>query len=463
MNSQKVKKIITNEEIENNLNTYYKSIRKENTNFSDYESFFNKLKDNRKSHNINEVYNFQEELSFEISSEEEKFEDYKNQLEIEGYILSLYKEHEKYAKKIFQLSNGYFIIHIIDIQDISSEIVTLKKNKNNSDNSIQIKTFKPMNVILVKNQDYSKVLLRLDINTSESFISEINENGQLYAIISEENCFYAIAFKKDGPEQKLYKTENICIYQILQKDKKKYIISCNKGIYDYEGSIFIKNLPKYLKEDNIIHNFGFKKGILIDKRYISFIDNSKEDDKGNIIFYDLFSRNKLDKFIKHKISLNEKAFCIIDLKQIIGNKKVLLCACKENNKSGVLLIKFSSGEFEKDKIMENFIEIENFNIQHICPLKCFSFEKEQYNIYDSNYIIIIGKSIGEIEIRLYELEGIESGFFPTIKWVKDLNIHKAKIFNEISFIIHSITKGNLIMGIINDKTKELNFKLDIND
>lgn len=91
------------------------------------------------------------------------------------------------------------------------------------------------------------------------------------------------------------------------------------------------------------------------------------------------------------------------------------------------------------------------------PLKYF---KEEVNISDSNYIIITGKALGNTEIRLYELEDNESECFPTIEWVKTFEIYDISIFSEISFIIHSITKGNLIIGFINENTKEFNFELD---
>lgn len=455
-------------EIQNNLSTYINSLRKEETNFLGYESFLNKIKENKNPYkeecfNKNDVYDSQEEFYFEKFSEEGRLEDYKKQNELDVCKLSLYKEHEEYAAKIFQLSNGYFVNHII-FQNISSEKIDSKNNKNNSGVFIQIKTIKSKNQIIIKSRYYSPepVSKKIDVNTSEPFISEINENGKIYAIVSEETHFYAITFKNDVAEQKRYEIENIFIYQILQKDEKEYIVSCNKGTYVYKGSILIHYLNTYLKEDDKIYNVGFKKGILLSKRYIAFIDNSKEDIKGNIIIYDLISRKKFLKLIDNKMPLNEKTFSLIDWKKTTenkkdGNKKVLLCSCKEDNKMGGLLIKFNSGEPKEDKFIEHFFQINNFIIEHICPLKYF---KEEVNISDSNYIIITGKALGNTEIRLYELEDNESECFPTIEWVKTFEIYDISIFSEISFIIHSITKGNLIIGFINENTKEFNFELD---
>lgn len=470
MSAPKDQKSINKEENNiNDLSTYYSFNIRNKEYFSGYNYFLKKLKDKEIfiKCNYEEIYNISNTddlrniFNNQTFFEKEIFDDYAEK--IDGPELSLYKEHEKYATKILQLSNGFFIEHIIE-QNIKtfSEKITLKKYKNKSDYSIQVKTIKPKSVILVKSEDYSQILLSLNINTFEPFINEINENGLIYAIISEKDNIYAIAFKKNGPEHKTFEIKkNMIIYQILQKYEKEYIISCIKGTYYYKGSIFNRNLFESLKEENKIYELGIKKGILIDKRYVAFIDNSKKDCKGNIIFYDLISKNKFDKFIQSKIPLDENTFTIIDLEKNMGNKKVLLCLCKEGKKSGVLIIKLNSDKLETDKIRENFIEIENFNIQHVCTLKHFLFEEKQFNLYDCNYFIIVGKRIGEyypeIEIRLYELEDIENNFLPTITWVKNLNIHKITIFDEISFIIQSKTKGNLIMGFINEKTKELNF------
>lgn len=67
----------------------------------------------------------------------------------------------------------------------------------------------------------------------------------------------------------------------------------------------------------------------------------------------------------------------------------------------------------------------------------------------------------KLKWKLYKIERIESNNYPTIEFITNLSCENGDLSLEgTSFIIQSMTKGNLIIGYYNRKTIELYFKED---
>lgn len=426
----------------------------------------------------NRILEYEENSLFEYEEnsifEDDNFNGFKNFFNKKESkpILTLKREHENSIKYIFQMNFGGFIVIqkikkqngellpfnyediIITKTDLSTGNIEKIISKNIENKKIKETKNEIKNKILFKDIYYNNqseyILINDDI---KPLIFEIKENIFNYAIICGNHFIYKIFYNNNFKSTKI--DIDINIYLILQIRGRNniYIISCDKGLYYYEGSIFEIKSEKLLKE-NLISKKPYKHGVVIDDRYAFFFDN--EDRKGYIYIYDTFdkvTKKSYDKYIKNSYyPFIEETLSVIIFEENKNKKTVVLCACEK----GILLIKK-----EKDNIKyicENYCDI-NFNIKFICPLKDFKIENNITELIDTEYIIVVGENDNKMELRLYKIEGLENNSIPII--IKDNYSYlftKENVGLEgMSYIVQSKKKGNFIITYQDKSTKELYF------
>ena len=239
----------------------------------------------------NRIFEYEENniLEYEKNNifEDDNFKGFKNFINKKESkpILTLKREHENSIKYVFQMNFGGFIViqkikkqngdllpfHIIitktdlsngNIEIIISENIENEKIKETK-NEIKYK-------ILFKDIYYDNQLEYILIDDDiKPLIFEIKENIFNYAIICGNHFIYKIFYYNRFKYTKI--DIDINIYLILQIRGRNniYIISCDKGTYYYEDSIFEIKSEKLLKE-NLISKKPYKHGVVIDDRYVFF-------------------------------------------------------------------------------------------------------------------------------------------------------------------------------------------------
>ena len=406
-----------------------------------------------------------------------KLGDYKNFINKKESkpVLALKLEHERYAKQGLQINDNSFIINNINIiktkisnsfnaikynkpiikTDMQTNIKTEIISKNIERETITEITNEIKNTIIFKDRHYSEKY-HIDIDDHIIYISEIKENNYNFGIICGNNNIYAISHIK---KTLTVIPINIKIYLILQIKEKEYVISCDKGTYYYVGSIFEIN-SENLKEEAKISKIPFKNGKILDNRYAILVDNDLYKQEGNFYIYD--SNDKITKKNNNNLIINKylyvkETLSVINIEENGKTKTIILCACKgKENENGILLIKKESDNIKE--IFEYFSPIKDFIIKFICPLKDFNIRNDKP--FDTKYIIVVGENDQKMEMRLYEIKGLETNSYPTVE-IADYLFCKDNIsFDEMSFIIQSKENGNLIIGYHNGYTRELCFCLE---
>ena len=406
-----------------------------------------------------------------------KLGDYNNFFNIKESkpILALKEEHERFAKQGLQLSDNSFIINKIEIKkkkNLNTFNVIKYNNpiiktdmQTNTKTSIILKNIERGTITEIKNEIKNKIILkdrhysekyRIDINDDIIFICEIKESNYNYGIICGNNNIYAISdIKKNFKIISI----NINIYLILQIKEKEYVISCDKGTYYYEGSLFDIS-SENLKEETKISKIIFKNGIILDNRYVFLVDNDLDKREGNIYIYDSIekiTKKKYNNLINNKHLYLKETLSVINLEENGKTKTIILCACEgKENENGILLIKKESDNIKE--IFEYFSPIKDIIIKFICPLQDFNIINDKP--FDTKYIIVVGEKDKAMEMRLYEIKGLETNSYPRIEIADYLFCKNNISFDGMSFIMQSKENGNLILGYHNEYTRELCFCLE---
>ena len=389
-------------------------------------------------------------------------------------VLSLKDEHEKFAKQGIQMSDNTFIINKIDEKkDKISKMFNVYKNpmiiiktdmETNFKKHILSKTIgsgtiteiinERKNSILLKDKNYYEKYL-FYFNDDIIFINEIEENNSHYGIICGNNNIYIVSHIK-----KILENISINLSLILQIKEKVYVISSDKGTYYYVGSIFEIN-SEHLKEETKISKIPFKNGVIIDNRYVFFVDNDLHNREGNLFIFDSIIqktiKNNYNDLINNKYLFVKETLSVINLEENGNNIKIILCAY-EGKENGILLIKKEADNI--NNMLQYCSPITDFIIKFICPLKDFNIINDKP--IDTEYIIVVGENDKEMEMRLYKIKGLESNSYPTVEIVDYLFCKENISFDGMSFIIQSKENGNLILGYHDGYTKELCFCVDNN-
>ena len=410
---------------------------------------------------LNKLFGFliEEERDFSLN-DYEKFLDKK----LLKYRLLLKKKGGNSEEKILQMNNGALIVFKKDkktfkeLKIIRIDMETNQKEEiisQNIKNTLAINTIETKNKIIIKDNSGNEIFCRETDDNNPSFF-EIKEYGFNYAIICESNNLHKILNNNSGSKlekPKRFISIRMKIFLLLQISEGNFIISCDKGTYNYEDLI-LNISPEVLTEKRKISEKSFKKGANIDKSISIFFDN--ENQKGYL--YKLINKNLECEPFEYPFIL--ETMTVINCQENNIAHNIVLCAYKKNHKQyGIALIR------EIDDNIQICKKEFNFRIQFICPLKNIIknnnnilFGKNNTKIVDTNYIIIVGEINEEIEMRIYKIKDLNN-LYPNLEFITCLSCENIDTDLEgISFIIQSWQKGNLIIGNYNKETDYFYFE-----
>jgi len=170
----------------------------------------------------------------------------------------------------------------------------------------------------------------------------------------------------------------------------------------------------------------------------------------------VFYNSKLKRFLNdivfeknYSFSFLENNYPIMKIPKF-EERKLLLIACKDGVKNGILLTKLKFNEDDIEAFQE-FYEINNFKVYCFCPI--LKIEKKQFlenvQIIETEYFLVGGFDIDKNEglIKLYKVIIYDEIKKKEIEFIQDIKIETNKNFKgfkePISSIIQTL-KGEML-------------------
>ena len=222
---------------------------------------------------------------------------------------------------------------------------------------------------------------------------------------------------------------------------KEYIIAYEKGIFQFNFSPF----GIYLIEDFNKHktsDISFKGGTKINDNYLALSSNSiLSNGKDKLFIYDIKNKTIIQE-LDGSFYFGINCLNIVDIEcPNIGNKKMLLCACKkyiQGQKNGIMAIDTEIKKTENLKYI--FHPIDNFEVNCFCQIKISKEDK----MIKTNYFFVGGFDEDKREgiIKLYEINYIDEKHFDII-FLEDIEIEiKSKLCKFFNGSINCIFQNN---------------------
>ena len=443
---KKEEKSINNDSLNKNLSTLGNSNFLFNKKSSEMVNQIQKYKENNTSMNANnencEIIQFEKIINKKDKKSKDKtrYESQKSNIQEDNNNIQNTYNKKYYSKFIKKMKDNCLMIG-----DDNGILYTYNQN------------FEIKNEINAKYYTKFKLIKKKLIEERKENKIEIREIGEM----AEKTKIGLILTIKEMREKEIKKlvdcqisrkeilNYNYIIYFETQiNSNKKYIIAYEKGLFQFDFSPFgiylIEDFNKY-KTSHI----SFKGGIKINDNYLALSSNSiLSNGKDKLFIYD----------IKNKIIIQEldgsfyfgiNCLNIIDIDfQNIGNKKILLGACKKyvpGQKNGIMVI---DTEIKKnEKLKYKFYPSDNFEVNCFCQIKI----SKEYKMIKTNYFFVGGFDEDKREgiIKLYEIKYIEEKNFDII-FLEDIEIKDkfCKFFNgSINCIIQNNT-GKLLVSCL---------------
>ena len=298
---------------------------------------------------------------------------------------------------IKELSNGYFIIgapgdflYIYDQNYTFQKKIDIKILKED----IQKLSSKANTNKLLSNKDNEITKKFFIRNIIETNYSKNNKKNKFEINICSKLVFtqYSFDFQNNDNNNKLNYSKIIIIPAngYFEINVKNYILYGEKGLFHFNKEPFnlnisnLQDMEEYRKDKR-----NYIGGVILDNNLIALTSNKVLLPNGEdiIIFYDIINQKIINKANNYSFVNGINGLVFINLEE---NKKILLCACKkymENQKNGILLI--NADIREKEEIILDFLEIEEFEVNCLCPIQTI----KSGNNYKNNYFLAGGLDI----------------------------------------------------------------------
>ena len=275
-------------------------------------------------------------------------------------------------------------------------------------------------------------------------IGEITEETKIGLILTiKEMNEEEIEKLVDGQisRKKIINYNYVIYFETQINSNKKYIIAFEKGIFQFDFSPFgiylINDFNKYKTSD-----ISFKCGTKINDNYLALSSNSiLSNGKDKLFIYDIKNKTIIQE-------LDGSFYCGINCLNIldidcldIGNKKILLCACKKyisGQKNGIMVI---DTEIKKNEQLKyKFYPFDNFEVNCFCQIEISKEDK----MIKTNYFFVGGFDEDKREgiIKLYEIKYKDEKNFDII-FLEDIEIEiKDKLCEFFNGSINCIIQNN---------------------
>ena len=495
----------------NNLYSKYLKLYKDyknNNNNRDTNFEISKLKNN-----LFKLQNNYENILEELKKEKEKN---KNKLKIKSLEENNENEYEnesvKYWKQKAEIFRKNLVLSQALVTSLKSEIIQMKKNKNNSNKinngNMNIKrnsNFSPNNLDIRKNNNKSSINFRNSQNNNQYNDSNsplINENNFLKQSLSNKNILLSNVLEENNRLNNVLKSNGINILDYknfknlnkeqsnnnstttinnIQPNKGDEIIQLKNNLSEYENKLYyfndyINNIKKQiyslqqnmsqilkkiitddLNDKNTKNDNKEKNNIFLSDNFYKGINNINEKIKDiNIEFYNLDYTNDIKCFETYKEMTN-----IIndEMKNILSYYKNLNFINKKENDSIIDLFELCKAVINEKPINKTLTDI-------------FNITQGINKLYREKYLNNKNKDISNEEIDLdkiligqeRELDFIKKSLFNVVNSRKTYSLNRNYGYNKLYNLnkFPSQTEGNEVN--YNEKFNEnFNFKNINND
>ena len=340
------------------------------------------------------------------------------------------EEQRKNENYLYDDANPIEFENKIQKLSFKGNLIFIKKIKN----SYFILVYQD-NLIIVDNELKNEK----DLIIEKTMINNIcvrEENEEI--IICTKNGTKLLTFN----DRELESNKNLleqASYSCAEFSNNNLIICEKKGVFHYHSLFDITNEDK---NPYPISDKSYRGVIAIDENLAAITSNKYIDNgEDKLLIYRLDSKQLIQDIIGYSFNLNSNALSLISNKK--NKNKILLCACKKNEKNGILYINIKKDE---PKFNFHFIETKGFEVFCFCQLYTKSDKIFNYNYEENatNNILVGGLNHKKMkgEIKVYKIEdneitSVENSFYNEI-------IKESK--SAINNIIQNKNNQKIIIG-----------------